>query len=239
MFFKKKEFDIATLIKKGNFTKASSQIDLLIRKKKEFYLCHKTWLTINSGSQFNVEEININKNRLSEDFHETIRLYIFVIGTFWQKDFKKEYLKAAKQIILKISQYLRYHIFDEVYFDPELRNNLQDFIEVVEKLKLLEDKADLSAIKAQLSSTLLQMGLIEKYMLGEDMLQYAESYETVGLSTKSIEIYKGILNDFKSNSSKVSSGLFPEIQRIDDPTENELKIIQTAKESLIRLGVVQ
>ena len=94
----------------------------------------------------------------------------------------------------------------------------------------------LSAIKAQLSGSLLQLGWIEKKDFGMDMLQYAESYENVRLKDQAMNIYKAIINDFESQSRNLSSGLFPEIQHVDDPTDEELEIITKAKDALDRLS---
>lgn len=231
MFFKKKKIDIALLINNENFSKASSEIESKIKKKKKIFNCLKAWNKINLGLEFKEEEIIIDENFLPEDFFETIRVYVFLRDSSWPNDKKEKYLNISKNILLKISLYIRNNLFEEIRFDPNLRENIQHFIECVEQ----QDKADLSAIKAQLSGSLLQLGWIEKETYGIDMLQYAESYENVGLESKSINIYKALINDFESQSRKLSSGLFPEIQHIDEPTKEELEIINKAKESLNRL----
>lgn len=236
MFFKKKKIDISLLINDGNFSKASAEIESQLKKQNTVYISQQAWHKINLDSDFSEEEIKLDENLLPEEFFETIRIYYFLIDSDWPTDKKEKYLKISKHIILKISTFIRNNLFGEIRFDPNLRESLQDFIQFVKKQGLKNDQADLSAIKAQLSGSLLQLGWIEKKDFGIDMLQYAESYENVGLTDQSMNIYKAIINDFKSQSRELSSGLFPEIQHIDDPTDEELEIITKAKDALDRLS---
>lgn len=77
---------------------------------------------------------------------------------------------------------------------------------------------------------------LEKYEIGEDMLQFAQSYEKVEQTETATKIYQGIMNDFESESVKSSSGLFPEISYVDDRPESEIKVFEIAKKSFERLS---
>ena len=118
--------------------------------------------------------------------------------------------------------------------NPEIRKKLQEFIEIL-KSNDNDGKAiaNISAAKAQVSNSI--GNLLEKHEIGEDMLQFAQAYENVGQAEMAIKIYQGILNDFESDSVKLSSGLFPEISQVDDRPPSEIKIYEKAKNSFERL----
>lgn len=124
---------------------------------------------------------------------------------------------------------------EELYkVNPSIRQRLQDFIE---ELKTAENQeksiANLSATKAQISNSI--GNLLEKFEIGLDMIQFAQSYEKVEQTEMATRIYQGIMNDFESDSVKSSSGLFPEISYVDDRPEEEIKIFEIAKKSFERL----
>ena len=114
--------------------------------------------------------------------------------------------------------------------DPNIRIFLQDLIYHFSAHKLFEDKADMSAVKAQLSGTILQCGLIKKYEFGNDMLQYADDYASLGLREQALQIYQAIQNDFNNNNvSSTFKTAFPEIRYIDDPDLKENEVFNKAK----------
>ncbi|WP_264558945.1 hypothetical protein [Flavobacterium sp. N2270] len=124
---------------------------------------------------------------------------------------------------------------EELYkLNPSIRQRVQDFIE---QLKTTENQeksiANLSATKAQISNSI--GNLLEKFEIGQDMIQFAQSYEKVEQTEMATRIYQGIMNDFESDSVKSSSGLFPEISYVDDRPDEEIKIFETAKKGFERL----
>jgi hypothetical protein len=116
----------------------------------------------------------------------------------------------------------------------EIRTQLQEFIDRL-KNKSDEEKAvaNLAATKAQISNSV--GNVLEKYEIGDDMLQFAEHYEKAGQIEMSIRIYMGIMNDFECDSVKSGSGLFPEIAQVDDRSEAEIDIFNKAKINYERL----
>jgi len=76
---------------------------------------------------------------------------------------------------------------------------------------------------------------ITKAEFGNDMLQMGISYEQINEIQMSKNIYQGVMNDFESESVKLSSELFPEITQVDDRNENEIKVYKKAKELLEKI----
>lgn len=124
---------------------------------------------------------------------------------------------------------------EELYeVNPSIRQRVQDFIEHLKTTENQEKSiANLSATKAQISNSI--GNLLEKFEIGQDMIQFAQSYEKVEQTEMATRIYQGIMNDFESDSVKSNSGLFPEISYADDRPEEEIKIYETAKKGFERL----
>jgi hypothetical protein len=158
----------------------------------------------------------------------------------------KEYVNILVQLAFKMGGYIRLmakNAMDKgIYLsdmqchqvNPEIRDGLQHFINML-KNKGDENKsiANLAVAKVQISHAV--PNLLQKYQIGEDMLQFAESYENIGQAEMSIKIYQGIMNDFECDSVKSGSGVFTEISYIDDRPESEIEIFEKAKHSYERL----
>lgn len=117
---------------------------------------------------------------------------------------------------------------------PEIREGIQELINLL-KDRSGEEKAiaNLAAAKAKVSNSI--DNILEKYQIGEDMLQFAKAFEKVGETETAIKIYQGILNDFECESVKLSSGIIPEMTHVDDRPKAEIEIFNEAKINFERL----
>lgn len=117
---------------------------------------------------------------------------------------------------------------------PEIREGIQELIDLL-KNRTSEEKsiANLAAAKAKVSNSI--DNTLEKYQIGEDMLQFAEAFEKAGETETAIRIYQGIMNDFECESVKLSSGIIPEMTHVDDRPKAEIEVFSTAKISFERL----
>ncbi|OCA77671.1 hypothetical protein BBH99_11420 [Chryseobacterium contaminans] len=117
---------------------------------------------------------------------------------------------------------------------PEIREGIQELIDLL-KDRSGEEKsiANLAAAKAKVSNSI--DNILEKYQIGEDMLQFAEAFEKVGETETAIKIHQGIMNDFECESVKLSSGIIPEMTHVDDRPEAEIEIFNKAKINFERL----
>jgi len=97
----------------------------------------------------------------------------------------------------------------------------------------LVPKANIAAAKTRVSQAIFNQ--ITKAEFGNDMLQMGISYEQINEIQMSKNIYQGVMNDFESESVKLSSELFPEITQVDDRNENEIKVYKKAKELLEKI----
>lgn len=117
---------------------------------------------------------------------------------------------------------------------PEIREGIQELIHLL-KEKSGEEKsiANLAASKAKVSNSI--DNILEKYQIGEDMLQFAEAFEKAGETETAVKIHQGIMNDFECESAKLTSGMIPEMTHVDDRPEAEIKIFNKAKINFERL----
>ncbi len=116
--------------------------------------------------------------------------------------------------------------------DARLRNSMQEFYNSMDE-NYLVPKANIAAAKTRVSQAIFNQ--ITKAEFGNDMLQMGISYEQINEIQMSKNIYQGVMNDFESESVKLSSGLFPEITQVDDRNENEIKVYKKAKELLEKI----
>ncbi|SDJ97431.1 hypothetical protein SAMN04487898_105189 [Pedobacter sp. ok626] len=123
--------------------------------------------------------------------------------------------------------------FDHQYkFNPEIRKQLQQLIDLLKAKKRKAaniDIANLCSAKAKISTSI--PNLLKKEEIGEDMLQLAKSFEKVDSDAVAIKLYESIMNDFQAESSRLSSGLFPEISYIDSRPKREIEIFEMANAS--------
>ncbi len=113
--------------------------------------------------------------------------------------------------------------------DFRLRNSMQQFYDNMDD-NYLVPKANIAAAKTRISQAVFNQ--ISKSEFGSDMLQMGISYERISETQMAKNIYQGVMNDFESESVKLSSVLFPEISQVDDRNEDEIKIYKKAKELL-------
>ncbi|SDD52195.1 hypothetical protein [Pedobacter soli] len=128
--------------------------------------------------------------------------------------------------------------FDHHYkFNPEVRKQLQELINLLKVNKWdVVNIANLSSAKAKISTSIPD--LLKKEEIGEDILQLAKSFENAGShDAVAIKLYESIMNDFQPESSRLSSGLFPEISYIDSRTEREIEIFEAAKAAHQKLTI--
>ncbi|MDH2208693.1 MULTISPECIES: hypothetical protein [Empedobacter] len=116
--------------------------------------------------------------------------------------------------------------------DARLRNSMQEFYNSMDE-NYLVPKANIAAAKTRVSQAIFNQ--ITKAEFGNDMLQMGISYEQINEIQMSKNIYQGVMNDFESESVKLSSELFPEITQVDDRNENEIKVYKKAKELLEKI----
>ncbi|WP_293299388.1 hypothetical protein [Pedobacter sp. UBA4863] len=116
-----------------------------------------------------------------------------------------------------------------VKIDSRLRNSMQQFYDNMDD-NYLVPKANIAAAKTRISQAIFNQ--ISKSEFGSDMLQMGISYERISETQMSKNIYEGVMNDFESESVKLSSGLFSEISQVNDRNEDEIKIYEKAKELL-------
>jgi hypothetical protein len=115
-----------------------------------------------------------------------------------------------------------------------IREKIQEFIDLLKSKDDIKAVANVSAAKTQITTSL--QNLLQKEDIGWDMLQFAESYVNAGHTEFAIQIYQGILNDFESESVKLSSGLFPEINHVDTRPKTEIEIYNSAKAAFTKLS---
>ncbi len=118
--------------------------------------------------------------------------------------------------------------FDHYKVNPDIRTQLQQLIDLLEAKKgKAKDIANLCSAKAKISTSI--SNLLKKEEIGEDMLQLAQSFENIESHPVAIKLYESIMNDFQSESLRLSSALIPEISYIDSRPEREIEIYKTAK----------
>jgi len=194
---------------------------------------YNVWTQIFDGQKFENIDRSIKFNDIEIEIIESIKLYIHLSKSNWDKELLSEFRKVAKMIIAETSSELRNASrtningqiiqHNDFYINPEIRNYLQELIEHFDKKELHESKADLARVKAQIT---LSMNL-KKHFVGSDMIQYGKFYENVKQYEESTQIYYGIIHDFEQ-ASNIS---------YDDKKEQllELDLLKQAYEGVFRL----
>lgn len=212
------------------------------------YKIHSYLLDILNDKTVEIDGESFSAERYQEEFLEGLKILETLIKSNIKKIQFDNFLNILVELAFTMSGFIQLMSqtamnkgvylsdIEELYkVNPTIRLRIQDFIELLKKSEN-QDKsiANLAASKAQISNSI--GNLLEKYEIGEDMLQFAQSYEKVGQTEMAIRIYQGIMNDFEAESVKSSSGLFPEISYFDDRPESEIKVYKTAKKSFERLS---
>lgn len=201
---------------------------------------HQVLLQALNGNRLEETNYGFEANMYQEDFLEGINLYKALNESEIPKNQLQEYKIALTFLAFKMGGFIKLLAdktmqqglylsqVENVYkVNPSLRNELQAFIDLLKETDDVQAIANISAAKAQIS---LSVGdLLEKYEIGQDMLQFARGYENAGLKDGATRIYINILSDFECESAKASSNLFPEITHIDTRTEAEIEVFEIAK----------
>lgn len=208
---------------------------------------HSYLLDVLNNKTVEIDGESFSAERYQEEFLEGLQIFEALIKSNIDKIKLDSFLNILVELAFKMGDFI--HLMsqtamnkgvylsdiEELYqVNPIIRTRLQDFIEFLQKSDN-QDKsiANLSATKAQISNS--TGNLLEKYEIGQDMLQFAQAYEKVEQTETATRIYQGIMNDFESESVKSSSGLFPEISYVDERPQSEIKVFETAKNSFERL----
>ncbi|ACU04207.1 hypothetical protein [Pedobacter heparinus] len=219
-------------LKKENIPNASKEVD---EASKEIKI-GKVFSEILKGHP--ADNVVFSKYVFQEEFFEGVKLY-----KKHEPSATEEQLDAFVNILTIIADEMAnlihalaknamdagFHLsdFDHYKVNPAIRTQLQQLIDMLEaKRAKAKDIANLCSAKAKISNSI--SNLLKKEEIGEDMLQLAKSFENVGSHAVAIKLYKSIMNDFQSESSRLSSGLFPEISYIDSRPEREIEIFETA-----------
>jgi len=208
---------------------------------------HKFLLEVLEYNKIEIDSESFSAKKFQEEFIEGLKIYLALEKSNIDELQLKEYSNILVDLAFKMSEFIQLiantamnkgvYLSDveELYkVRPVIREKLQVFIDIL-KHRGDEDKAiaNMAAAKAQVSNSI--ENLLEKFEIGEDMLQFAESYVEVGQIQLATKIYQGIMNDFECESVRNSSGLFPEISQIDTRPKEEIAIFEKAKENLEKL----
>ena len=216
-------------------------------KNSPEYKIHSYLLDVLNDKTVELDGESFSAERYQEEFLKGLQIFEALIKSNIDKIQLNNFSNILVELAFKMGGFIQLmsqtamnkgvylsDIEDLYKVNPTLRQRLQDFIEDL-KNSGNQDKqiANLSATKAQITNSI--GNLLQKFEIGKDMIQFAQSYEKVGQTEMATRIYQGIMNDFESESVKASSGLFPEISYVDDRTEDEIKIFETAKTNFERL----
>lgn len=182
----------------------------------------------------------IEASRYQEEFLEGLELYKAFYKSAMPEAQFKEYTFVLVHLVYKMGEFIKLLAntamnkgvyladFENIYkVNPEIRNELQLFITLLKDKNEIKAIANVAAAKAQISNSI--PSLLKKHEIGEDMLQFAQSYEAVGQTEVAVKIYSGIMNDFECESIRLSSGLFPEISQFDTRSKEEIAVFEKAK----------
>ena len=233
---------MTNLIKENKF----EDLKEILKNSTEFQI-HTYLLDILNNKTVEIDAESFSAKRYQEEFLEGLTIF----ETLKESDIDKiqltNFLNILVELGFKMGGFIQLmaqtamnkgvylsDIEDLYKVNPIIRQKLQEFIEHLKNFDN-QDKsiANLSATKAQISNSI--GNLLQKHEIGEDMLQFAQSYEKVEQTEMASRIYQGIMNDFESESVKSSSGLFPEISYVDERPDKEIEIFETAKKSFERL----
>lgn len=213
-----------------------------LRNSEELQI-HRYLYEILNNNSVEINEDSFPCDRYQVEFLEGLQLYKALEKSEISEDHLKQYTALLVRLTFITSAHIQYlateamnqnfYLSDLEHIDnfrvlPEIRGSIQELIQLLEK-KTGEEKsiANLAIAKAKVSNSI--GNIIEKYEIGEDMLQFAESIEKVGETETAIRIYEGIMSDFECESVKLSSGIIPEINHVDDRPEAEIEIFNKAK----------
>lgn len=230
------------LIKENKFEELKQSL-----KNSSDFQIHKFLLEVLENNKIEIDSESFSAKKFQEEFIEGLEIYSVLEKSNIDELQLKEYSNILVELAFKMSGFIQLMAntamnkgvylsdMEEIYkVKPEIREKLQSFIDILKK-RADEDKAiaNIAAAKAQVSNSI--ENLLEKFEIGEDMLQFAQSYVQVGQTQLATKIYQSIMNDFECESVKNSSGLFPEISQVDTRPKEEIEIFEKAKVNLEKL----
>lgn len=201
---------------------------------------YKFLVDVLSQNKVEVDGESFNAEKYQDEFFEGLNIYKALNNSEISETEFNEYSNILVQLAFKTAGFTRLmadtatrngvHLsdIDSYRVHSDLRAKFQEFIDLLKEKKDVESIANVAAAKAQITTSI--GNLLKKEDIGIDMLQFAKSYANVGQTEQAIQIYKGIMNDFESESVKNSSRLFPEISQIDTRPKVEIEIFEKAKE---------
>lgn len=216
-------------------------------KNSGTFQIHQFLAEVMNNNEVKIDGESFDARKYQEEFIEGLAIYSALQTADFNKTQLRKYSSILVELAFKMSEFMQLMAktamdngvylsdLEDLYkVNPAIREKLQDFIEIL-KSNEQEGKAiaNIAAAKAKVSNSI--GNLLEKYEIGEDMLQFAQACENAGQPEMAVKIYQGILSDFECESVKLSSGLFPEISQADDRPESEIKIYEKAKDNFERL----
>jgi MoxR-like ATPase len=222
------------------------EIKQKISDPKSSFDIHKFLNDVLNGKKIEIDGESFNAEKYQDEFFEGLDIYKKLSESKINKEQFQEYSNILVQLAFKTGGFIKLmannatkngvYLSDiETYkVNPNLRAKFQEFINLLKENSEIKSIANVSASKAQITTSI--GNLLKKEDIGNDMLQFAESYVNVGQTQQAIQIYKGIMNDFEADSVKNSSGLFPEINQVDTRSKSEIEIFEKAKKQYQQLS---
>lgn len=230
------------LIKQNKFEELKQKLS----DSESSFDIHKFLADVLNGKKVEIDGESFNAEKYQEEYFEGLDVYKALNNSDLDKDKFQEYSNILVQLAFKTGGFTRLmadtamrngvHLSDiDTYkVHSDLRAKFQEFIDLLKEKNDIKSIANVSASKAQITTSI--GNLLKKEDIGIDMIQFADSYVDVGQTQQAIQIYKGIMNDFESESVRNSSGLFPEISQVDTRPKAEIEIFEKAKEQYERLS---
>ncbi|UHO38852.1 hypothetical protein H5J24_01285 [Chryseobacterium capnotolerans] len=218
-------------------------------KELEELQIHEYLYEILDNNPVEINEESFSPYGYQIEFLEGLQLY----KALEKSEISSDHLKQYSNLLVHLAFFMSAHIqnlaheamsqntyltdLNHIYrfkIYPEIREGIQELINLL-KDRSGEEKsiANLAAAKAKISNSI--DNILEKYQIGEDILQFAEAFEKVGETETAVKIHQGIMNDFECESVKLSSGIIPEMTHVDDRPEAEIEIFNKAKINFERL----
>lgn len=207
---------------------------------------HKFLVDVLSQKKVEIDGESFNSEKYQDEFFEGLKIFKALNNSEVGQNEFNEYSNILVQLAFKTGGFIRLladtamkngaHLSDiDIYkVHSDLRAKFQEFIDLLKEKNDIKSIANVSASKAQITTSI--GNLLKKEEIGIDMLQFADAYVNVGQTQQAIQIYKGIMNDFESESVRNSSGLFPEINQVDTRPKAEIEIFEKAKEQYEQLS---
>lgn len=218
-----------------------------VLKNSEELQLHQFLFEILEDKAVEINDESFSPDRYQIEFLEGVKLYKELEKSIINKEQLRKFSNLLVHLSFIMSSYIHVLADDamskgtyltdlehDYKVHPEMRAAIQELIDTLNQ-KPEEEKAiaNLSSAKAKISNSI--GNILEKYEIGEDMLQFAAWFEKVGEIEIAIRIHQGIMNDFECESVKLSSGLIPEMSHVDNRPKTEIEVFNQAKINYERL----